>query len=71
MTVLARVADNPAAFTVAIDAANLALNFSPALGLNLNERAGPGLGVSFTLSAAQVDLPALEDLILVVKVDFT
>jgi hypothetical protein len=70
VTLLARVAGDPAAYTVAVDDANVALNFSSDFGLNLNDVAGPALGVPFTLTVAPGDTAALDDLSLVAKVDF-
>ncbi len=71
VTVLARVAGDPAAYTVTVNGTDLALGFSDTMGLNLNDAAGLALDVPFPLAIAAGDLAALSDLSLVAKVDFT
>ena len=70
VTMLADATGDPAAYTVAIDGTNVALNYSPDMGLNLNDHAGPVLDTPFTLTVAAGDLAALNELNLVAKVDF-
>ncbi|TXH37734.1 MAG: hypothetical protein E6Q92_10430 [Burkholderiaceae bacterium] len=69
-TFLAKVTGDPAAYTVAVDGANLALNFLGTMALNVNDFPGLTLGTQFSLAIAAGDLAALEELCIVAKVDF-
>jgi len=70
ITMLAKVDGNPANLAVTVDGANVSLNFDPVFQLNLNDHAGPTLGVPFALAVPAASLAALTDIALVVKVDF-
>ncbi|MEJ2765235.1 neuraminidase-like domain-containing protein [Photobacterium sp. MCCC 1A19761] len=68
---LAKITGDSATYTVSIDGANLVLNFLDTMALNVNDFSGLALGTKFTLGIAIGDLPRLEELSIVTKVDFT
>jgi hypothetical protein len=70
VTLVARVASDPAFYNVEVDGTNVALGFQDDWNLNLNSHEGPVLDMPMVLTIAQADLAALEELSLVVKVDF-
>lgn len=70
VTLLAKVAENPASYTVAIDGGNVALNFLNTMQMNVNDVSGPTLNTAFALTVAPGDRAALSELTLVAKVDF-
>lgn len=71
VTLLARVAGDPAAFNIGVDGANVSLNFSPDWRFNLADHAGPALETPMVLTVAPAELAALEGLSLIIKIDFT
>lgn len=71
VTILAKATADPAAFDIDVDGAAVALNFSDSLGLNLNDVAGLALDTPIALSVDAGDIDSLDELSLVLKVDFS
>jgi hypothetical protein len=68
-TLLVKAVGNPASYPVTVQGNVIALGFQANWGFNLNDVNGLALGVPVTLSVAAAQLPALQELSLVVKVD--
>lgn len=71
VVLLAKVAGNPATFSIDLDGANSPLSRIDAWKLCKGESTAISLDVPFALSLAPASLPKLEDLILVVKYAFS
>ena len=70
ITLVARVANDPALYNVEVDGTNVALGFQDDWNLHFNSHEGPVLDMPMVLTIAQADLAALKELSLVVKIDF-
>lgn len=70
VTVLAKATGDPAALTLGVDGVDVPLNFSADWGLNLNDVTGPALGTPIALTLDPSDLAGLEELRLILKLDF-
>lgn len=69
VTLLAKVAGDPASYSVSVDGTNIALGFNGAWGFNLNDVAGLALDTPTAFSVAAPALAALEELVLMIKID--
>jgi hypothetical protein len=70
VTVLVKATGDPAAMTLGVDGVDVSLNFSPDWGLNLNDVTGPALDAPIALTIDPPALAGLEELCLILKLDF-
>jgi hypothetical protein len=68
--VLVKATGDPAAMTLGVDGVDVSLNFSPDWRLNLNDVTGPALDTAIALTIDPPDIAGLEELCLIVKLDF-